>query len=29
MDHVEDLELIAIAEERKDEESIKVDINAL
>ncbi len=29
MDHVEDLELLAIAEERKDEESIKVDINAL
>ena len=29
MDHLENLELLAIAEERKDEESIKVDINEL
>ncbi|MBL4705089.1 MAG: type II toxin-antitoxin system Phd/YefM family antitoxin [Flavobacteriales bacterium] len=29
MDHIEDLELAAIAESRKNEESIKVDINEL
>lgn len=29
MDHIEDLELIAIAEMRRDEECIKVDINEL
>jgi len=29
MDHVEDLELLAIAEARKNEESIKVNINDL
>ncbi|NRB38090.1 MAG: type II toxin-antitoxin system Phd/YefM family antitoxin [Pseudomonadales bacterium] len=29
MDRMEDLELMALAEERKGEESVKVDINAL
>ena len=29
MDHVEDLELLALAESRKNEETIKVDINDL
>ena len=29
MDRVEDLELMALAKERRDEESIKVDINEL
>ena len=29
MDQLENLELLAVAEERKDEESIKVDINEL
>ena len=29
MDYIEDLELLSLAESRKDEESIKVDINAL
>jgi antitoxin StbD len=29
MDHMEDLELLNIAESRKDEESIKVELNEL
>ena len=29
MDHIEDLELLVIAEARKNEETIKVDINDL
>ena len=29
MDHIEDLELLAIAETRKNEKSVKVDINDL
>mgnify|MGYP000302935963 FL=1 len=29
MDHVEDLELLALAENRKNEETIKVDLNDL